>query len=1089
MNRRLWRRLLGGTVLLALMAGGVWLGQRLAIEMETSELQARFLSAYARGVSFELRDGPAPNPRFPKYGPYDERLGYVGLPKFLAALAREGYAIELQARLSHAFDRFMAIGGFAVYREKTRAGITLRDRNGDMLYASRYPERVFDRFEDIPKLVIETLLFIENRELLDRSEVLRNPAVEWDRFFAALAMLPLKLIRPGTRAAGGSTLATQIEKFRHSPDGQTGGPVEKLRQMLTASLRAYMDGPDTSAARHRIVVDYLNSTPLTARSGIGEVNGLGDGLWAWYGTDIASLGKVLSETTPTDPRARTTRAMAFKQALSLLLAQRRPSYYLTADRGALSTLTDTYLRLLYTSGIIDEALRDDALRVRLSIRDEPPPISQTSSFIGAKAPNALRARLMTMLGLGGLYQLDRIDLTADSTLDGPTQRRVVDALSRLHNPEFLKAAGLVGERLLTTANDPDNVIYSLTLCERGPEANYVLVQADNLDQPMDINEGAKLDLGSTAKLRTLVSYLEIIAEQHARMVNLPRAEVREIADDDPDTLTTWVATWLSRPGASRELRDILEAAMARHYSGSPGEQFFTGGGLHTFENFDNKHGGSMSVAEGLRHSVNLVFIRVMRDVVHYYIAQAEEDADDLLSEPDHPARQNYLERFAAREGGGFLQKFYRDYKGKTPDEALEIVGEHVRPIPARLAAAFRTVRPNADRDEMAAFVRNRMEGEGARVDDGAIDKFFHQFAPGKFPLGDLGYVARLHPLELWLAAYLQQHPEAKFSEVLEASADARRDSYAWLFKKGQAAQNTRIRIELEEQGFKRLTAAWRRVGYPFPTLVPSLATAIGSSADRPAALAELMGILLNDGVRLPVVRLRRLHFAAGTPYETVVGLGLAAPERIMPAEVAQTARKALLDVVEHGTAHRAYGVFKDKDGEIMPVGGKTGTGDHRFERHGAGGGLIESIAVNRSATFVFFIGDRFFGTVTAHVHGEDADDYHFTSALVAQLLKSLAPALQPLLERDPPSMTTATGTSNGQPAFTGSSPHPGRAGMAALTGGSPLAEPQRKRDRTKPRQEAKPPPGWYQPEPSAEAAPEDQADEPYLPVRPEETIP
>ena len=34
---------------------------------------------------------------------------------------------------------------------------------------------------------------------------------------------------------------------------------------------------------------------------------------------------------------------------------------------------------------------------------------------------------------------------------------------------------------------------------------YATVQADNLDRPFDINSGMKLDLGSTAKLRTLAA--------------------------------------------------------------------------------------------------------------------------------------------------------------------------------------------------------------------------------------------------------------------------------------------------------------------------------------------------------------------------------------------------------------------------------------------------------------------------------------------------------------------------------------------------------------------------------------------------------
>ena len=64
------------------------------------------------------------------------------------------------------------------------------------------------------------------------------------------------------RAGGASTLATQTEKFRHSPAGRTPGGIEKLRQMVTASAHAYLDGPNTEVARRRIMTAYLNSEPL-----------------------------------------------------------------------------------------------------------------------------------------------------------------------------------------------------------------------------------------------------------------------------------------------------------------------------------------------------------------------------------------------------------------------------------------------------------------------------------------------------------------------------------------------------------------------------------------------------------------------------------------------------------------------------------------------------------------------------------------------------------------------------------------------------------------------------------------------------------
>ena len=95
------------------------------------------------------------------------------------------------------------------------------------------------------------------------------------------------------------------------------------------------------------------------------------------------------------------------------------------------------------------------------------------------------------------------------------------------------------------------------------------------------------------------------------------------------------------------------------------------------------------------------------------------------------------------------------------------------------------------------------------------------------------------------------------------------DSYDWLFRISPDLQNEHIHTALEMEAFSEIHRAWKRLGYPFSSLVPSLGTAIGSSADRPNALAELMGILLNEGRHYPTSMVQRLHFAIGTPYETV----------------------------------------------------------------------------------------------------------------------------------------------------------------------------------------------------------------------------
>jgi membrane peptidoglycan carboxypeptidase len=80
----------------------------------------------------------------------------------------------------------------------------------------------------------------------------------------------------------------------------------------------------------------------------------------------------------------------------------------------------------------------------------------------------------------------------------------------------------------------------------------------------------------------------------------------------------------------------------------------------------------------------------------------------------------------------------------------------------------------------------------------------------------------------------------------------RQEVYSWLFKTHRKhAQDKRIAGLLEVEAFLKIHAQWKKMGYPFDSLVPSYATTLGASADRPIALAELMGIIVNGGVRKP----------------------------------------------------------------------------------------------------------------------------------------------------------------------------------------------------------------------------------------------
>ncbi len=994
--RSLWRRI-GRVLFPIILTIIIVLSWLVHSEMRSSERQAHFFANLAGKMKYAVKSGPSSSIRYPQESPYDERLGYSNLPEFFSKLKAKDFQITAQAQISPDMRALSDEGIFIPYREKIQVGLSILDSHHQPLFEARYPERVYSGFEDTPALLVKSLLFIENRDLLDPDNPKRNPAVEWDRLGKAVLDKGLHVFSTDKKSAGGSTLATQIEKYRHSFEGRTTSLKDKLYQMFSASLRAYHQGEDTRAVRRQLVVDYLNTVPLSAKAGYGEVNGVGDGMWVWYGRDFAEVNQLLKNAEKNRPGTgvSSASAQAYKQALSLLISQRRPSFYLT-NQTALDTLTNSYLRLLAHAGVISSTLSEVAIHSSLNPRKSGNPAA-SGTFVTRKAATAVRTQLSGLLGDSRLYNLDRLDLSVTSTLDAQAQKAVTTVLRNLRDPAIANAEGLQGKGLLGKG-DPANVIYSFTLLERGEKANYLRIQTDNFDQPLDINDGAKLDLGSTAKLRTMVTYLEIVADLHKRNSSLETEQLRKVTVDPQDVISRWAIDYLQK-AKDKSLPAMLEAALGRSYSASPAESFFTGGGIHTFNNFHHEDDSkTFSVRDGLRSSINLVFVRLLRDVVHYYMFQTAGSSASLLQDADNPRRDVYLSRFADREGRVFIQRFYTKYRDMTAEQAQAELLDGLHPTPSRLASVFRMLAPNEPLDKFAIFVKENLHSEN-EVSSEKLAKLYEQYSPGKMSLADRGFLATVHPLELWIVGYMRLHPQASLSEVQEASKNERQDVYFWLFNTHRKqAQDQRILSLLEVEGFLEIHRQWKRLGYPFDSLVPSYATALGASADRPAALAELMGILVNGGVRKPTERVQILHFAAGTPYETVLKRKPGKSEQVLPKEVTEATLRAIREVVENGTAKRVRRAFIRTDGSVIPVGGKTGTGDQRFDVYGVHGQLIEQRFVNRTATFLFNIDERFFGSITAYVHGPQAANYDFTSALPAQLLKVLAPSLMPMLE-------------------------------------------------------------------------------------------
>ena len=960
-----------------------------AVEMETSFFSSLHFNSVANGnncQTFKLNTESAPLAE----GPYDERLGYSNTRDIMQRLLDRNFTLASDTQWEEC--SILGIPLFPLYDEKAQAGLNIVDQQGQPLFKARYPRDVFKTYEDLPPLLVQSLLYVENRELLNTSVTRRNPAIEWKRLFFAIQS-DLR----GAGGAGASTLAIQIEKFKHSPGGETSGDkVEKFRQMLTASTRSYQYGLDTTLSRHEIVLNYVNGIPMSAVPGFGEVHGFSDGLRAWFGKDPNDVSRLLqmdeSELSEHDLRLK---ALAYRETLSIIMSVKKPTAYLRNNREELKERIDAFLPLLAEEGIISDRLRDAALKIDVTYAD-PREIRERYKTPAdpQKAKSSMQIDLMKMLGLDSLYQLNRYDLRAETTLDVPVDRAISQRLHDIKDPEIAAGYGLTGYRLLPE-DGTANVTYTFTLYERLPNGQNVLrVQADNYEGQFNLNEDSKLELGSTAKLRTLVSYMEAVSDLHHRLSQMSDRQRNALKIHDSDNLTQFVVDHLNSSDTDKSLNGTLEASLDRTYSGNPGERFFTGGGLHRFSNFDRRNnGGHYTVKESLHQSLNLPFIRIMRDVVNYTIHQKMNIDPDIYTNTESDQRRAYLEKFAEYEGKIYLWRSWKNLEGKNQDEILDYLAENTRQTPTHLAVVYRSVKPEGSLEDMKDFMSEKCVTCTPNTD---YEELYEAHAPGKFNLHDRGYLTGLHPLAIWLGGHLAQNPDASWSQTKEASRAKRIEVYDWLLNSNKTeGQNTRIRTIVEQEAFEHIQKTWQKLGFPFEKMTPSLASALGSSGDTPAALATLAGILQNDGMRVQSQKFSNIHFAENTPYELDFNAGEPKAERVLPVEVARLARREMQQVVEVGTARRARGSVKLSDGRELAVGAKTGTGDNR-QHHANGSSTVQ----NRTATFVYTIGDRFYGCVTAFVEGQDAARYNFTSGLTAQIFSSvIAPELVPLLDR------------------------------------------------------------------------------------------
>lgn len=321
----------------------------------------------------------------------------------------------------------------------------------------------------------------------------------------------------------------------------------------------------------------------------------------------------------------------------------------------------------------------------------------------------------------------------------------------------------------------------------------------------------------------------------------------------------------------------------------------------------------------------------------------------------------------------------------------------------QLAALYGKRHPGSDYENMRDFIiRNCKTCRGgdfkalhATYKDGTYDAAA-MIQP--FSLQDRAFLAKLHPMKLESGRLIAEQPELRLEGAMAQTEESRVKIYnSWLINPKKLtdgkirAQNRAITIMMDRDAWGEIEGFWHKIGYPKEYhLVPSLASVIGVSGNKPEALSKFTSIILHGGENVRITPFTDIHFGTGAdnPHELHARPGLPAGPRILHPEVAEHLIKMARGGVENeqGTSRRLFGVFKNQDGSPAVTFGKTGTA------------ADSSTGKFRGAFWMGGTAQCYAITIGVYKDNARPTD-KYTSALASQILKALAPEIQPMLDR------------------------------------------------------------------------------------------
>jgi|GEM_PF-5041859 len=604
-----------------------------------------------------------------------------------------------------------------IFDRKPQAGITIQDMNGQTMYQGATPHNIYEKFEDIPEVVVKSFCVVEDKNICDESkEPTYNAAINWWRASQAAAMGVGKKLHLTSKVEGGSTLPIQITKNDSWEKGRTKGFMDKAEQMMTASAEMYALGLDTREQRKNKILEYINTASFAGHPEFGEVKGVRDAMAVLHGS--SNYDEILTAMKDDEETAR-----VFRQMFSLVMAVKMPDESLRSQKGfnALQERIDAFTRLLVDEKVITPSFAEKVKAAKLDFAE-----IGKHPVIEARAPRAkyvdsMRLSVMNKLKLNpidGMYRLDRWDLQVDSTLDHAVNAAVTEKLKSFNDPEIAKKNGLIGFQLLRPETAP-KVTWAITINERLPDGSIVTrVSTDTFKGSLDLTKGGRQNYGSTGKMRMATTFLEVIGELHEKLSTKSPEELKAMTVHPRDKLTRWAVNYLSNPANDLSLEGMQRASITTiKYSGHR-QGFFTGGGMNYPGNFDRKEDSqSYSVEGALWESVNLSWYRITDDIEEYMkwgrlgIDASILDEGPFTAEQEN-LRKKYLEEFADYEGTVFSGRFWRQQRNRIASELAANLAKKDADYAVHMTGLYRGFYPESSFDEYAGFMTAFCKGYG-----------------------------------------------------------------------------------------------------------------------------------------------------------------------------------------------------------------------------------------------------------------------------------------------------------------------------------------------------------------------------------------